>query len=247
MAKTEKAKVATVNLGGVRVEGLLLPNGEFGVGVSQLAEAFGLRKSDATKEVQRLLGKGSNLGKWTSELAKRPVSVMSLPQLETLLLELAIKGNLVAIETMRALSGLALVQLFSDAFHIKFVEEDRKLYIEAREKGKVIRKTMTSTIAAWNYRTGIHKDVAWMYYAGCSDAVNVGLFGHQAADLIQWFGCKKNNLRDQLTPGQLHAIEQVEYLAGLYIEDGAMEPVAAAKAAVAAHVRVHGAMLIEID
>jgi hypothetical protein len=59
MTKTVKAKVTPVPFGVITVDGLMLPDGSFGISVSQAAELLHFATpNNATKAVKALLGKG---------------------------------------------------------------------------------------------------------------------------------------------------------------------------------------------
>jgi hypothetical protein len=71
----EKARIAKVKFAAdLEIECLMLPDGSFGIGVSQIASVFSLDKTIATREVKTLLGKDISLDKTTSELNSKAVN-----------------------------------------------------------------------------------------------------------------------------------------------------------------------------
>lgn len=127
-----KAKIATVKIGPLAIEGLLLPDGSFAVGVSQISALFPAIQNNPSREVKALLGKGIQLVKAASELNPNRVNIVSLEQFSLVVFELALKGQSEAVEFVRALHGLSLHQLFSDAFGIKFEADDRQEWLKQR-------------------------------------------------------------------------------------------------------------------
>jgi len=53
--KPVKAIVAQVKIGSKEIEGLMLPDGTFAVSVSQVASLFSLTRSNASRDIKRLL------------------------------------------------------------------------------------------------------------------------------------------------------------------------------------------------
>jgi hypothetical protein len=93
MANNNKARVATVRIGHIEIEGLLLVDGSFAIGVSQVAELFSFDQSQATRTLKRLMGEDFSFRKTFSELNSKPVNILTLAQLEQLTIVLASSGN----------------------------------------------------------------------------------------------------------------------------------------------------------
>jgi hypothetical protein len=124
--------------------------------------------------------------------------------------------------------GLSLTQLFYDQFGIEFGKENRKQWLEARNKGKTTRRTLTDAIMDYIEVNQIPSDKAKWVYSNASDALNKGLFGLTAKRLREFYGCKPHELRDCFDKKELHAIESVEYVAVNLVDSG-MEPTEAVK------------------
>lgn len=152
---TYRAPVTPVQIGNLSIPGLLLEDGSFAIAVPQIAEMteFQFLKNNAQRDIKALLGKGFQFLKSATELNPKPVNVLSLRQFETLLLELALKGNQTAATLVRQLVGLSLHQLFSDAFGIKFEAEDRQEYLVIRQ---TCRETHHPEVTSWWKQDGIY-------------------------------------------------------------------------------------------
>lgn len=124
-----KAQVKEVPVGPISIEGLMLPDGTFTIGVSQLIRLNIVSQANATREVQDLLGKNFQFAKVVSEFNTKPVSVLTLPQFSEVVKLAAIKGNQAAIDFAIAMMGLALHQLFCDTFGVKMGTEERQQYL----------------------------------------------------------------------------------------------------------------------
>lgn len=133
---TEKARIAKVQIGNQEVEGILMPDGTFGITAQQTSALFGLAPDHATRDIKRLLGSTSGLAQVAiaeQETGKKQ-NLIFLPQFEKVLFELALKGNKEAIEFARMMVGLSLTQLWSDAFGIKFEQQQRTQYVACRQE-----------------------------------------------------------------------------------------------------------------
>jgi len=133
----EKARITNVAIGNLLVEGVMLPDGSFGMAVPQIAQLFPYFQDDqnqAFKKLKRLMGKGFKTTKSKTEFNKNSTNVISLPEFERVVLELALKEDKIAIEFARMLVGLSLEQLWSDAFGIKFEKEERQKWLKFRQQ-----------------------------------------------------------------------------------------------------------------
>ena len=130
--KAEKARVATYDFAGIELEILQLPDGSFGIGVSQFSDHFQLDKSIATRTVKALLGAECQLDKTTSELHPRKINYLTLEQFEKAVLKLAFKGNDLARHFVEVSVGLSLIQVAHDAFGLKYEAESRQRFVRFR-------------------------------------------------------------------------------------------------------------------
>ena len=65
--KNAKAKVTQVPFGSYQIEGLLLPNNNFGIAASQVAALFEFAKDQVSRDIKALLGKSFQFAKVASE------------------------------------------------------------------------------------------------------------------------------------------------------------------------------------
>jgi hypothetical protein len=137
MSNQTKAIVAEVKLGTVSIEGLMLPDGTFAVAASQLAELNLVRQNQASRDLKSILGKDFPFDTASSELNSKKVNILTLPQVEMVITQLAFKGNQVAQQLMLALIGLSLQQLFCDSFGMRFESQDRQDWLTTRQQARV--------------------------------------------------------------------------------------------------------------
>jgi hypothetical protein len=125
----EKAKVSSVIIAGRYIECLMLPDGSFRIAVSQVSQLLPefTTPNNALRELKALLGKDSSLLNTTekilSELHSQAVNTVTLETFNAVILELGLRGNETAKDMLRALSGASLLSVVSDAFGVKFTQE----------------------------------------------------------------------------------------------------------------------------
>lgn len=207
-----KAMIALVNIGSnIEIEGLRLPSGTFAVSVPQVASLFSIDTNQSSRTLKPLLGAGFSFDKTSSELHSKPVNIVSLSQFDTILTQLDRKGNLKAQELRDALSGLALNELFCDAFGIVSDARTRRAWLDARFKGMEERTSLTDAIKEWLERNVISDTAEKFIYSNVSDKLNVGLTGHKAKYWRDVVGCSDNAaLRDRWKDSHLDHIKSVE-------------------------------------
>jgi hypothetical protein len=152
MSLSQKASIAQVSIGKLSIEGLMAEDGTFGIAVPQLISHNLISQDNSNREAKTYMGASSNLVKWRTEISKRPVNVILLTDFEKLLAKLDRAGNKAAQGMRDDLVGLALTQLFSDAFGLKFEKEERQAYLIDRQA----------------HREDFHpKFTAWLKQDGC--------------------------------------------------------------------------------
>lgn len=156
----KKALVARVNIGTISIEGLMLPDGSFAISLQQLRElAFpSISQTNAKRELQSACGKDFQLIKCATEISNNPQWIISLEQLNFCLTELAFKGHKEARSLVRIFSGLALHQLFCDAFGVKFEKEERQKWLKERMFHK---KQYHPLLTKWLQKDGCEE--GWEY------------------------------------------------------------------------------------
>lgn len=113
---------------------------------------FSFDKNQASRDFKALLGAGFQFDKVKSVLHPKAVNAVTLPVFEKIMFELALKGNQGAIEMSRALIGLSLHQLFSDAFGQKFEAEDRQRWLQTRFNTKHDFRPLTDQLQRYGFK-----------------------------------------------------------------------------------------------
>jgi hypothetical protein len=228
------AAIAIVQIGYVKFEGLMDEEGNYYVAVPQLVTLDLIPPDRSLKQLQAIHSNAFQTHvKLKTALHPKAVNAIPLRDLEGLILELAIKGNQAAIDLARMLVGLSLQQVFSDAFGIKFEQEERQKWLKTRQAGKQVRYSLTDAIKWWLENNEVSDNTRKWIYANCSDAVNLGLFGRKASKLcVDLQVPDKNKLRDALTDKELLWLSEIEHLAARLIIKQGWEPVPAVKEAI---------------
>lgn len=183
-----KAKIALVNLGHIQIEGLLGEDGKFYVAVPQVADRFELFKANAARDLRALLGKDFKIiTKAKTTISHNHVNVLTLDQFHRVLFELSHKGNPLATEIMRDISGLALHQLFCDAFGIQLDAEDRAKWLQLRVESKSLFWELTGQIKIW-IESRECSAPQFTYYANTFDCINLQLFGKKSKVIREELG-----------------------------------------------------------
>lgn len=119
--------------------------GNYYVAVPQLEElklidADSVRQRHGARKVKSLLSKDSKANpfatKLKTEFNSKPVNCITLDQFSVFIVQSAKEGNERAQSFALDLVGLSLHQLFSDAFGVKFDEEDRQKWLQHRQVHK---------------------------------------------------------------------------------------------------------------
>jgi hypothetical protein len=217
MDKTIKAVVATVDIGHHKIQGLMLPNGDFAIAVTQIAEMFQINSNQASRTLKPLLGKGFQFDTTKSELHPKAVNILSLTDFEIVTLELVIRGNEAAIAFQRSLVGLALMQLFNDAFGIKFEKIDRQNWLKERQDGKFYRRSLTDAIK-FLIEQGKHLNYGLMTlqtYSACKLSSDYAIYRKSHKD---------SRFRNTLDSAKLRNIAKFEELVADYIMVDHLDP-----------------------
>lgn len=230
--KIQKAVVAQVVVGNLLVEGLMLPNGGFAIAVPQVIKLFpnSVPQNRSAKQLKSLLGIDFPSHQVKSELNSKAVNIILLEDLEKLIVTLARKGDEDAIELTINLVGLSLNQLFSDAFNIKFEQQERQNWLKIRQQGKQIRRTLTDSIKDWLSYHHTSDNQKRFIYATVTDMINLGIFNRKAQNLKSDWRC--HNPRDLMNDNELRWVSEVEDLAMRLIDYQGFTPYDATKEAI---------------
>lgn len=151
---TIKAEITEVQIGVLKIQGLMSEDGDFGVAVPQLVDLDLIPPKRSAKQLEALLGKGfqsHEIMKWKTPLHPKAVNVMPLENFQTLVRELDKRGNKAASDFVDSLFGLSLHQLFCDAFGRKFEAQDRQVWLTTRYATKHDFRPLTDRLKAFGF------------------------------------------------------------------------------------------------
>jgi hypothetical protein len=234
-AKTEK-----VPFGFFVIDGLMDEQGNYYVGVPQIATLVSLSNAHASRDFKALLLKDSSLTKpfsdyvkLKSDLNSQPVNAITLHQFEFLLAKLDRKGNVKAQELRDSLVGLSLHQLFSDAFDKKFEKEERQDWLRKRAFTKETFWFMTAAIDKYYQAHPRVEKYKGQNYSEVFDCLNKALFGLKSKDIKQCLGIGQSQLnRDHFGRESLIKIEMVQRIAEAQMAYHTKTPLEAVKTAI---------------
>jgi hypothetical protein len=226
MVSYPRAEIATVRIGHLELEGLMIANGTFGIGVPQIALLTKTSSNTASRDFKRLLGDDFKTSKVKTVYNKKYTNFVTLYIFELILARLDRSGNTEAQNIRDSLVGLSLHQLFSDAFYVKFEKEERQRWLEDRDNGKIYRRTLTDSIKDYLLA---HPHADKMLYPVVTDLIYLGIFNRRAAELkVDW---NETNPRDEMTRKELSYVAEVEALTSRLIDRDGLYPLTAAKEA----------------
>jgi hypothetical protein len=147
-----KAEVATVDFGFIQVEGLMLPSGEYAIGVRQANEflSFAGSHRNANRALKALLGEGYAGLRVATELNSNKAYILTIDQFKRVVRELDKRGNPVASAFIDASLEEAIERRFDRAFNVKRSEDERNALMELRVKRLLARRKWTDVIQQRN-------------------------------------------------------------------------------------------------
>ena len=141
-----KAVIATVDLGFEKIEGLMLPNGDYGVAIPQIAKSFGINQNTASRDLKRLLGDDFRPSKTKTELGNQSINVVTLEDFTKIIRALDKKGNAIANAFIDVILQEGLERRFDRAFGRKVDEDERNQLIALRMKRIMARRLWTDVL-----------------------------------------------------------------------------------------------------
>lgn len=199
---TKKAVTTKVNLGFAIIDGLMLPNGDFAVGMPQVSEVFQFANMHASRDVKALLGDGFQFAKIKSELNPKPVNILTLDQFKQVIKVLAGRGNKIALAFVDAIFDEGLDRRFNRAFDIKTSEDEYNERIKFRVLRVETRLEWTDVLMKRHMELFGCKPEP-KQYAYWTKRVNMSLFGQP----------NFNYDRDTMTKKQQTTIQHFEICA----------------------------------
>ncbi|MGL6340188.1 MAG: hypothetical protein ACRC80_13750 [Waterburya sp.] len=143
---TEKAIVCWIEYAGLEFEGLMLPCGKYAMALSQVARLFQFDQNQATRTVKRLLGRGFQFDRASSELNPKAVNILELHQVSIVAALLMAKGNSLATQFILASVTEKLERVFDNSFGVVIEERDREARFAARLNTKATFRPLTDVL-----------------------------------------------------------------------------------------------------
>ncbi len=225
------AKVTHVKFGTFSIEGLLSEDGKFYIAIPQIAELFQLLERNTKRDIKTLLGERFSVLKLQTPLNSNAVNAIPLNLFDALLLKLAVKGNIKALEMADALIGLSLHQIFCDAFNVKFDLEERQAWLKKRFEGKIERSKFTDAIKVYQEALGTYGNNPHEF-SRATDIINQKVVGMCAKQAKEHYNVPKYGLlRDYLPAPTLKSLTSHEEVAAGFLRRG-YKPTEAAKEAI---------------
>lgn len=152
--RVSKAYVFPVPFGPITIEGLQFPKGDFGIGLSQVAELGLIPPNRSLNQLKALTGLSfQSHHKAKSELHPKAINAISLDDLEEIQKWALLQGNPAAIQLAVDCTGFTFAQMFADAVGIQMDAEERQNWWEVREETKARRRKETDGFQAHGIAT----------------------------------------------------------------------------------------------
>jgi hypothetical protein len=218
---SSKAKVAKVDFGFTTVEGLLLANGEYAIGMSQLASLKVIPPNRSITQLVAITGMTfPSHQSITSELHSKKVNCISLIEAALLIKNRAKAGVVEADLLLDAILFEGLERRFDIAFDNKRSEEEYNARLKARVEGKQVRWDFTDSIKAYIERNNITGNEAKFMYKNATDKLYSFLTGYSSTKKFR----EKENIplkhspRDYASERDLKHIAEIEAAAQRWID-----------------------------
>jgi len=141
-----KAIVAKIDLGFVKFDGLMLPDGSYAIAVPQIAELIGFSNDHSSRDIKALLGKDFQFAKVVSELHPKAVNTLTIKEFSLLLIELTAAGYPVARALASVFAEEAIDRRYDTAFGKKVSESERNQILAQRMKRLLARRAWTDVL-----------------------------------------------------------------------------------------------------
>ena len=224
------AERATIYLGNIPLEVFMLPDAQYVLSQTQVAEAVGKTKVSfgdflVSKSPEALPYKGFR-GKKTSIKGNNvQINIIPVDLAVAYWTKEAIVGNVTAARLLGACAAESIERRADSAFGVQRAEEERQELLRIRLEGKRIRRRLTDAIKSYIER---HPELSennrkWLY-VNASQRVTLVVFGRKAKKLAEDLGVHPDDLRNALTPDELILLQEVEDTAIRLIDLQDMHP-----------------------
>lgn len=149
-----KAIVTTINYAGLSFDGLMLPDGSYAIGVSQLSALFQFPSKHASRTVKAILGQGFQFPKSASEINPKKVNILSLDHLTIVATVLMTQGNEIATKFVMASVTEKMERVFDNAFGVVVEEREREQRFAARLMTKATFRPLTDALLEAGFSEG---------------------------------------------------------------------------------------------
>ncbi|MEG5043541.1 hypothetical protein [Microcoleus sp. B4-C1] len=224
------AERATIYLGNIPLEVFMLPDVQYVLSQTQVAEAVGKTKVSfgdflVSKSPEALPYKGFRSKKASIKGNNVQINIIPIDLAVAYWTKEAIVGNVTAARLLGACAAESIERRADSAFGVQRAEEERQELMRIRLEGKRIRRRLTDAIKSYIDR---HPELSennrkWLY-VNASQRVTLVVFGRKAKKLAEDLGVTPDNLRDALTPDELILLQEVEDTAVRLIDIQDMHP-----------------------
>lgn len=238
MTNTTKAKRASIKVGELELDVFMLPNGDYTLSQTQVAEAvekeeFAFRDFLKGKSPQALPYKGFKAGKQSVEGSKGKINIIPVDLAVAFWTKEAIAKNVNAILLLSACAIEAIERRADKVFNQKRTEEEYNERLEARMSGKAARRQLTDSINDYIAKhPELSENKAKWLYKNTTDRLYKLLFGKIKKVLVEELKLEElESFRDHLTVVQLRHLEALEDLMTRLIDRFDIYPLEAAEEA----------------
>jgi hypothetical protein len=210
------AERTTIYLGSIPLEVFMLPDSQYVLSQTQVAEAVGKTKVSfgdflVSKSPEALPYKGFRSKRTSIKGNNVQINIIPIDLAVAYWIKEAITGNATAARLLGACAAESIERRADSAFGVQRAEEERQEFMRIRLEGKRIRRRLTDAIKSYIDR---HPELSennrkWLY-VNASQRVTLVVFGRKAKKLAEDLGVHPDNLRDALTPDELILLQEVE-------------------------------------
>lgn len=185
-----KAQIATINLGFTEFDGLMMPDGSYGIAVPQVALLIQSTPNYASQQFKRLMGEDFSPHKSSIEGTKAQVNTIDLRTFTKLLYALAKGGNPIADALVEALLEESFERRYDTAFNKKVSEAEYNAKLNLRFERLLARRGWTDILRDRHIQC-FGKKPKPNQFRGWTVEVNEALFSRKH------FNCNRDNMEEE--------------------------------------------------